>query len=65
MFLISLEITLATTEEHVILIPWFVRLYVEIIHSLKLVDYLHIQTDKPWYNYFDHSAHFVMIIIRV
>ena len=22
----------------------------EIIHSLKLVDYLHIQADKPWYN---------------
>ena len=24
----------------------------KIIHSLKLVDYLHVQADKPWYNYF-------------
>ena len=24
----------------------------KIIHSLKLVDYLHIQVDKPWYNYY-------------
>ena len=23
----------------------------EIIHSLKPVDYLYAQTDKPWYNY--------------
>ena len=23
----------------------------EIIHSLKLLDYLLIQPDKPWYNY--------------
>ena len=23
----------------------------KIIHSLKLVDYLHIQADNPWYNY--------------
>ena len=22
----------------------------EIIHSLKLMDYLHVQADKPWYN---------------
>ena len=22
------------------------------IHSLKLVDYLHVQADKPWYNYY-------------
>ena len=22
----------------------------KIIHSLKLVDYLHIQADNPWYN---------------
>ena len=21
------------------------------IHSLKLVDYLHVQADNPWYNY--------------
>ena len=32
--------------------PWVVRLYVEIIHSLKLVDYLHVQADNPWYNYY-------------
>ena len=31
---------------HVIVIPWAVRLYVEIIHSQKLVDYLHVQADK-------------------
>ena len=30
----------------------FVHLYVEIIHSLKLVDYLHVQADNPWYNYY-------------
>ena len=24
----------------------------EIIHSLKLVDYLPVQVDKPWYNYY-------------
>ena len=24
----------------------------KIIHSLKLVDYLHVQTDNPWYNYY-------------
>ena len=23
----------------------------KITHSLKLVDYLHVQADKPWYNY--------------
>ena len=23
----------------------------EIIRSLKIVDYLHVQADKPWYNY--------------
>ena len=23
----------------------------EIILSLKIVDYLHVQADKPWYNY--------------
>ena len=30
----------------------FVHLYVEIIHSLKLVDYLHVQADNQWYNYY-------------
>ena len=24
----------------------------EILHSLKLTDYLHVQVDKPWYNYY-------------
>ena len=24
----------------------------KIIYSLKLVDYLHVQADKPWYNYY-------------
>ena len=24
----------------------------KIIHSLKLVDYLHVQADNPWYNYY-------------
>ena len=28
----------------------------EIIHSLKLVDYLLIQADKPWYNYYPTNA---------
>ena len=26
----------------------------KIIHSLKLVDYLHVQADNPWYNYILH-----------
>ena len=29
-----------------------VHLYEEIIHSLKLVDYLNVQADNPWYNYY-------------
>ena len=24
----------------------------KIINSLKLEDYLHVQTDNPWYNYY-------------
>ena len=24
----------------------------KIIHSLKLADYLHVQADNPWYNYY-------------
>ena len=24
----------------------------KIIHLLKLVDYLHVQADNPWYNYY-------------
>ena len=24
----------------------------KIIHSLKLGDYLHVQADNPWYNYY-------------
>ena len=31
----------------------------KIIHLLKLVDYLHVQADKPWYNYY---IMFVLII---
>ena len=30
----------------------FVHLYVKIIHSPKLVTYLHVQSDNPWYNYY-------------
>ena len=30
----------------------FVHLYRKIILSLKLMDYLLIQPDKPWYNYY-------------
>ena len=33
-----------------IVIPWFVHLYKEIIHQLKLVDYLLVKADKLWYN---------------
>ena len=33
-----------------------VCLYVEIIHELKLVDYLQILADKPWYNYYKSHA---------
>ena len=28
----------------------------KIIHSLKLVDYLHVQVDNPWYNYYVMDA---------
>ena len=34
-------------RRQVIVIPWFVRLYEEIIHELNLVDYLLVQADKP------------------
>ena len=27
-------------------------MYVEIIHELKLVDYLNVHADNPWYNYY-------------
>ena len=27
----------------------------KIMHSLKLVDYLHVQADNPWYNYYVNS----------
>ena len=33
-----------------IVITWFVHLYVQL--STKLVDYLHVQVDKPCYNYY-------------
>ena len=29
----------------------------KIIHSLKLVDYLHVQADNPWYNYYITKTH--------
>ena len=31
----------------------------KIIHSLKLVDFLHVQADNPWYNYYInvHEGH--------
>ena len=29
----------------------------KIIHSLKLVDYLHVQADNPWYNYYLSRRH--------
>ena len=41
-----------------ILIPCFLPVR-KIIHELKLVDYLHVQADKPWKNYYianDKSA---------
>ena len=31
----------------------------KIIHSLKLVDYLHVQVDNPWYNLSTHMAVFL------
>ena len=39
---------------HVIVIPWVVRLYVEIIHEPKRVDYLAYRRTggQTWYNYF-------------
>ena len=36
-------------------IKWLYRLCPPVrkkIHSLRLVDYLHVQVDKPWYNYY-------------
>ena len=35
----------------------------EIIHSLKLVDYLHVQADNPWYNYYLY--HFTFRLMAV
>ena len=32
----------------------------KIIHSLKLVDYLHVQADNPWYNYYIYFALLIM-----
>ena len=29
----------------------------KIIHSLKPVDYLHVQADNPWYNYYVNCTH--------
>ena len=41
---------------YVIVILRFVHMYEEIIHSQKLVDYLPVQADKPWYNYYIPSS---------
>ena len=30
----------------------------KIIHSLKLVDYLHVQADNPWYNFYVNKKFF-------
>ena len=35
----------------------------EIIHELKLVDYLHVQTDTQWYNYYIASHRIVKQIV--
>ena len=35
----------------------FVHLYIrKLIHSLKPVDYLNVQADNPWYNYYVNDA---------
>ena len=35
----------------------------KIIHSLKLVDYLHVQADNPWYNsYIIIYLNFVLLV---
>ena len=34
----------------------------KIIHSLKLVDYLHVQADNPWYNYYVFLLKIVFIL---
>ena len=33
----------------------------KIIHSLKLVDYLNVQADKPWYNYYIITGVFMQL----
>ena len=33
----------------------------EIIHSLQLVDYLHVQADKPWYHFYKVPGQCVQI----
>ena len=45
-----------------------VHLYVQckIIHSLKRVEYLHVQADKPWCNYYlAHACHKNMRVLHV
>ena len=37
----------------------------KIIHSLKLVDYLHVQVDKPWYNYYKSNVRETDILILI
>ena len=36
----------------------YARLYLEIIHELKLVDYLHVQAEKSWFKYYLFCIHF-------
>ena len=35
----------------------------KIIHSLKLADYLHVQVDNPWYNYYLIAFNYVFYIL--
>ena len=37
----------------------------EIIHSLKLVDYLHEQAYKPWYHYYMYNDIFNCLSIKI
>ena len=38
----------------------------KIIHSLKLVDYPHIQADKPWYNsYVTNGCNFMKLVLNI
>ena len=43
---------------------WFIRLNEEIIYSPKIVDYLFVKTDKPWYNWPGHVVQSVARLTR-